>query len=96
VAAHDHHELARVVVEQEACALHRAEPAARLAQPVVELAARLSRAVERAQQLDDHVERVRALREGLRHPFFYRFSGDRVTTWLRTGHRPVLARTTRA
>ena len=36
----DDHELARVVVEQQAGALHRAEPAAGLAQPVVELAPR--------------------------------------------------------
>jgi hypothetical protein len=61
VAPHRHDELARVVVQQQHGALHRAEPAARLAEAVVELAAGLGRAVERAKQPDDDVERIRAL-----------------------------------
>jgi hypothetical protein len=79
VAAHDHHELARVVVEQQPGAVHRAQPAAGLAEPVVELAPRLGRAVERSQELDDHVERVRARREGLVHLLLYLFPRDGVT-----------------
>ena len=77
MAAHDDDELPGVVVEQEEGALHRAEPAARLAQPVVEVAPRLGRAVERAQELDDHVERVGARREGLLHALLYLVSDGR-------------------
>ena len=60
VAPHHDHELARVVVEQQARAVHRAEPAAGLAEAVVELAARLRGPVERTEEPDDHVERIRA------------------------------------
>jgi hypothetical protein len=79
VAADDHDELARVVVEQQPGAVHPAEPAAGLAELVVERGAGLGGAVERAEQVDDHVERVRARREGLGHRLLYRPSGDVVT-----------------
>ena len=51
----------------------------RLAQPVVEVAPRLGRAVERAQELDDDVERIRARREGLLHALLYLVPPDGVT-----------------
>jgi hypothetical protein len=66
VAPHRHNELARVVVEQQPRALHSGHAAARLAEAVVEVAAGGTvRAVHGAEQLDDHVERVGARREGL-------------------------------
>ena len=67
VAAHRHDELTGVVVEQQPGALHRRHAAARLAEAVVELAPRghALLSVERAEQLHDHVECVRALGEGL-------------------------------
>ena len=72
-----HHELARLVVEQQAGALHARHVAQRHAEPVVEAgAAGAGVAVELAQQLDDHVERVRA-RRGRHVECSTRYAGER-------------------
>ena len=64
VAPDRHHELARVVVEQQARTLHAGEVAQGGAKTVVETgAAGPGVAVELAKELDDHVERVGARRD---------------------------------
>ena len=63
VAAHRDDQLADVVVEHQARALHRGEAAERLAERIVEITARGARtAVELGQQPDDHIQRIRARR----------------------------------